>query len=229
MPRLAPSSSNPSRRAIGATVVTGIAGALCTLLVADAVIRMADLNNYAGLLSERVWFRYIPLGSLAGAVVGFASTVLGRSRSWWHNIGIALSLVAAGAFVGGGLVYFAADKPPKIGGKPLILELEVRVPETIRLPEPLTESGFYPWIFETPNAKWWTHVDLEQIVRSGSDTMIPCHARLRSSRATGRFIEVGFGGTGEHSQRVPLPVARPSCRAGQLVRLDRCGIRSARR
>ena len=201
----------PWLRTIFTSLVAAIAGALFSPVVAVAVVRFGDLNSDLLLLSHRVLFSYIPLGALAGAIIGFGCVAVSRRRSWWKSIALALCLTGSGLIAAGTIVYFVADKPPKLGGKPLILEFEVRVPDTIRLPEPLTDRGFYPWIFETQNAKWWTHVELEEMVRSGSDTIIPCYARLRSSRATARFIEVAYGDAGERWQKIALPLrGRPT-------------------
>ena len=115
--------------------------------------------------------------------------------------------IAFAAIVAGGAIsYVLADKPPRSGGKPLVLEFEVRVPDSVALPAPINDKGFYPSIFETPDAHWYTHINFRNVVRSGSDIIIGGYARLRSSRATERSILIGFGETARRWQRVYLPL-----------------------
>ena len=201
-------------RATSVALVTAAIGALTTFIAGEAVIRAGELNNYLGLKTERLLFFFVPIGALGAGLIGLLVAVqrahrLAKTMAIGACAAVALIIAAAGA------AYVTADKPPKAGGKPLVLEFEVRVPSTVALPVPLNERAFHPSIFETSDAHWYMHVDFENVVHSGSDTIISGYARLRSSGSMKRSVLIAFGDSAQRWQRIYLPLAgRPTVQEG---------------
>ena len=189
-------------------VVTGAIAALATFFAGAAVIRLAEMNNFAGLRTERLVFYVVPGVALAAGLLG-ALCALPLRRRLLQTMATTSSGSVGAIMLAGCIVYMIADKPPKEGGQPLVLDFEIRVPASLASPDQVATEGFFAPIFETPDAHWHTHVDLKRVVRTGSDTIIPGHARLRSSRSTNRYVLVALGPAGGQWQRVYLPLPGP--------------------
>jgi hypothetical protein len=83
-----------------------------------------------------VFFLCVPLGILAGLVIGVIVSIL-RQGSAGFVIALSWSLLIVSGIAGllGAVPYLLSDKPPQIDGKHLELEFELRAPTTLKIPE----------------------------------------------------------------------------------------------
>ena len=74
---------------------------------------------------------------MAGLVIGVISSIVIRrqgSAGFLIALGWSLLIVCASAGLLGGVPYLLSDKPPKIDGKRLKLQFELRAPATLKIP-----------------------------------------------------------------------------------------------
>ena len=85
-----------------------------------------------------VFFLCMPLGILAGLVVGVIVSILVRPRGavgFLIALGWSLLILCGIAGLLAGVPYLLSDKPPQIDGKRLELQFELRAPATLKIPE----------------------------------------------------------------------------------------------
>jgi MFS family permease len=129
-------------RAFFIALFTAIVGCVLALFVGDYLTRLARVPEMEGQRGMTVVFLCVPLGILSGLLIGTVSAVLvGRRRVAGFLIaqGWALLIVCGVAGLLAAVSYLLSDKPPKIDGKFLTLDFEVRVPPSIQLPAEMHE------------------------------------------------------------------------------------------
>lgn len=200
-------------RVLAIAIPTSVIGAVLTLMVSDFTTKSLGVNDYSGRRLMLVWCYYTPFGGALGALAGVICALRAATRAmkFGATVRTATLFTTAAVAVGGVALYLATDKPPSVDGKPLVLEFEVRVPATVLLPEPVTDTNFYPSLRETIDADWYAVIDPSRVVKNDADTIVPGRARLRSSRATQRSLLLAFGNAGARWQRIYLPLpGRPA-------------------
>jgi hypothetical protein len=124
-------------RAFFIALFTAFVGCVLAFFAGDYVTRLAHVPEMEGQRGMTILFLRVPLGILAGLVIGITSSILVR-RQGLAGFGIAqgwsvlIICGVAGLLVG--VSYALSDKPPRIDGKFLMLDFEVRVPASIQLP-----------------------------------------------------------------------------------------------
>jgi hypothetical protein len=116
---------------------TAFVGCLLAFFVGDYLTKLAHVPEMEGQRGMTVVFLCAPLGILAGLVIGIVSAILVRragAAGFLVAQGWSLLIVIALASLLAGVPYLLSDKPPRIDGKFLTLDFEVRVPPSIQLP-----------------------------------------------------------------------------------------------
>ena len=125
-------------RAFAIGVITAVVGCLLAFFVGDYLTRLAHVPEMEGQRGMTVVFLCAPLGILVGLVIGIVSAILVRRQ------GLAGFLIAQGwsllilCGVAGllvGVPYLLSDKPPRIDGKRLELQFELRAPAAFKIPD----------------------------------------------------------------------------------------------
>jgi hypothetical protein len=124
-------------RAFFIALFTAVVGCVLAFFVGDYLTRLAHVSEMEGQRGMAVFFLCVPLGILAGLVIGIVSSILaGRQGLAGFVVAQGWSLLiicgVAGLLVG--VSYALSDKPPRIDHKFLTLDFEVRVPSSIQLP-----------------------------------------------------------------------------------------------
>ena len=123
-------------RAFFIAVFTALVGCLLAFFVGDYLTRLAHVPEMEGQRGLTIVFLCAPLGILAGLVIGIVSAIL-----VWRQ-GLAGFLIAQGwsllivCGIGGllvGIPYLLSDKPPRIDGKRLELQFELRAPAAFKI------------------------------------------------------------------------------------------------
>jgi hypothetical protein len=91
------------------------------------------VSNFEGGRGMLIFFALAPLGFTIGLVVGLRSRGAGFG-GFAKAQGIALGIAIGLAAVVSGILYLAADHRPKLDGKPLALEFELKIPPALKLP-----------------------------------------------------------------------------------------------
>ena len=118
-------------RAFFVALLTAIVGCVLAFFVGDYLTKLGHMSNMEGGRGMFVVIACAPLGILVGFVIGIVSSLLVRRQGaagFFIAQGWSLLIVCALAGLLVGVPYLLSDKPPRIGGKGLSLEFELRVP-----------------------------------------------------------------------------------------------------
>jgi hypothetical protein len=129
-------------RAFFIALFTALVSCVLAFFVGDYLTRLGHMSNMEGGRGMFVVFVCAPLGILVGLVIGIVSSLLVRRQGaagFFIAQGWSLLIVCAVAGLLVGVPYVLSDKPPRIGGKELSLEFELRVPAEFSIPD--TPSG----------------------------------------------------------------------------------------
>jgi hypothetical protein len=124
-------------RALFVALLTAFAGCVLAFFVGDYLTRLAHVPEMEGQRGMTVVFVCVPLGILAGLVIGIISSILVRRQGLNGFLiaqGWSLLIVCGVAGLFAGVPYLLSDKPPRIGGKRLELQFELRAPATFKIP-----------------------------------------------------------------------------------------------
>src|SRR4029077_1051107 len=84
-----------------------------------------------------IFFALAPLRPIVGFLIGLIAGLRSRGTGFGGFAkaqGIALGIAIALAAVVSGILYLAADHPPKLDGNPLAIEFELNIPPALKLP-----------------------------------------------------------------------------------------------
>ncbi len=116
--------------ALLAGVICGLTGAVLTAIAGDAIVRLFRISSFEGGAGYAVVFLFIPLGFVVGLATGtIVMRVAAPSGTAPFLMYLVLGMLTTLALLAGGygLYYLSQDRPPRIGGKELTLETEVRL------------------------------------------------------------------------------------------------------
>ncbi len=125
-------------RAFFVAFLTAVVGCVLAFFVGDYLTRLAHVPEMEGQRGMTVIFFCVPLGIVAGLIIGVVSSILVRrqgptgfliAQGW--SLLIACGL--AGLLIG--VPYVLSDKPPRIDGKGLELQFELRAPAAFQIPD----------------------------------------------------------------------------------------------
>ncbi|MBE2212813.1 MAG: hypothetical protein IAE82_03005 [Opitutaceae bacterium] len=197
-------------------VVSGIAGGVGAGLVAHVFVawfRVTGREGAAGFMVVGVGL----LGILGGFVIGLICArvvAAGGSPGFLKALGLGLGATAGLLVLVLGCGWLAADFPPRIDGHDLVLEVEVRFPPAISLPDP--KSGdLYRWhvtLTAMSGGRDQTRGDmrLSEVVLTDGRPVVAASVPLATS-APQRSLGVGCGDYG--TQFFDLPLAAQPTRA----------------
>lgn len=114
-------------------------------------------------------------------------------------LGIALGLAA----VVSGVLYLAADHPPKLDGKPLALEFELKIPPAVKLPAQPSVQNLHASVYANDRDNRYALLDYDKIVSRDGYVFVPGKASLLS-QTLNRDLLVSIEGEGGASQFIKL-------------------------
>jgi hypothetical protein len=176
------------------------------MLAGDLIVRAFRVSTFEGAAGYLVVFVLVPLGFVVGFATGL---VVMRTRprpglrSALSRLGLALAITAGLLGAGYGVAYSTRDRPPRIEGRPLSLQLELRhrMLSAMDRPEAVRASLFAT---RSDNA----FIDLVTDDREDQDgwAVLSGVAALRSKSA-GRMLSVTHGDGGYEVFELPLAPA----------------------
>ena len=129
-------------RACFVALITAVTGCVVAFVVGDYLTRLAHVPEMEGQRGTMILFVCVPLGTIIGLLIGIVSAILVRRHGltgFFIAQGWSLLIVCGVAGLLVGVPYLLSDKPPRIDGKYLMLDFEVRVPASIQLPAQVHE------------------------------------------------------------------------------------------
>src|SRR6266566_4559269 len=124
-------------RVIVISFLTAITGAVLSVVASLYLTELYHVSDVEGGRGMLIFFALAPLGLIVGFIIGLIVALRSRGTGFGGFAkaqGIALGIAIGLAAIGSGILYLAADHPPKLDGKPLALEFEVKIPPAPKLP-----------------------------------------------------------------------------------------------
>ena len=124
-------------RVISIAFLTAIAGAVLSVVASLYLTELYHVSDFEGGRGMLIFFALAPLGLIVGFIIGLVVALRSRENGFAgfaRAQGIALGIALGLAAIVSGVLYLAADHPPKLDGKPLALEFELKIPPALKLP-----------------------------------------------------------------------------------------------
>ena len=172
---------------------TAFVGCVLAFFVGDYLTRLAHVPEMEGQRGMTVFFLCVPLGILAGLVIGiFASILVRRQGAAGFLVAQAWSLLVLCGVAGliGGAPYLLSDKPPKLDGKRLDLEFELRASATVKIPEQPDGYSIRVSLYTNNRQSRFAFIDWNSIIKDAEHVIIPgkvpllTHSKIRSLLAS---------------------------------------------
>jgi hypothetical protein len=201
-------------RALIVAFLTAFAGCVLAVFVGDYLTRLANVPEMEGQRGMTVFFLCVPLGIIAGLVVGIISAVVVQRRGpvgFLVAQGWALVVLCGIAGLLGGVPYLLSDKPPKIDGKRLNLEFELRAPATFKIPEQPDGYSIRVNLYTDNRQSRYAFIDWNSITKDAEHVIIPGKVPLLTHSKT-RSLLASIGNEPAASQFVELKSLPPAPR-----------------
>jgi len=195
-------------------LVTAFAGSILAFFVGDYLTRLAHVPEMEGQRGMTVIFLCVPLGILAGVVIGIISSVFVRRRGLVGFViaqGWSLLVLCGVAGLVGGVPYLLSDKPPKIDGKRLELEFELRAPASFKIPKQPDGYSIRVSLYTDNRQSDYAFIDWNSITKDGEHVTIPGKVPLLTHSKT-RSLLASIGNEPVASQFVELKNLPPAPR-----------------
>jgi hypothetical protein len=199
-------------RAFAIALITAAVGMFLALFASDYLTKIYHVSDMEGQRGMTVIFLFGPLGVIVGFIVGIVVALWAR---WPGFVGFVKTqglsiLIAVGlAAVVSGLSWMGADHPPKIDGKNLTLDFEVKIPPAVSLPAELNDYNVRASLYANNRDNRYAKIDIHSISKADGSTIVPGNAQLMSSSAI-RSLFISIGNEPGASQFIELKLpARP--------------------
>jgi hypothetical protein len=195
-------------RAFFIALFTAVVGCVLAFFVGDYLTRLAHVSEMEGQRGMMVVFLCAPLGILAGLVIGVIASILVRrqgpagfliAQAW------SLLIVCGVAGLLGGVPYVLSDKPPRIDGKQLELQFELRAPATFQIPDQPDGYSIRVSLYTDNEQSRFAFIDWSGITRDAEHLTIPGNVPLLTHSKT-RSLLASIGNEPAGSQFIELKI-----------------------
>jgi len=193
-------------RAFSVAVLTAAAGCVLAFFVGDYLTKLAHVPDREGQRAMTIVFLCAPLGILVGLVIGIVSAILVRRQKLAGFLiaqGWSLLVVCMIAGLFAGIPYLLSDKPPRIDGKRLVLEFELRIPPPVVIPDSGHGDDVRVILYSGDRDFAWASIDLTAIKRTPEGTVIPGQVDLLTHNPV-RWLLAALGYDLTAGQRINL-------------------------
>ena len=180
-------------RAFFIAVFTALVGCLLAFFVGDYLTRLAHVPEMEGQRGMTIVFLCAPLGILLGLVIGIVSAIVVRRQGLAGFLiaqGWSLLIVCGVAGLLVGVPYLLSDKPPRLDGKRLELQFELRAPATFKIPEQPDGYSIQVSLYTDNQQTRFAFIDWNGITKDAEHIIIPgtvpllTHSKTRSLLAS---------------------------------------------
>ena len=191
---------------------TAIAGAVLSVVASLYLTELYHVSDFEGGRGMLILFALAPLGLIVGVIIGLVVALRSR-RTGFSGFakaqGIALGVAIGLAAVVSGVLYLAADHPPKLDGKPLALEFELKIPPALKVPAQPSEQTLHASLYANNRDNRYALLDYDKIASRDGCVFIPGKASLLS-QTFNRDLFVSIEGEGGAGQFIKLKLrAKP--------------------
>jgi len=199
-------------RVIVIAFFTAIAGAVLSVVASLYLTELYHVSDFEGGRGMLILFALAPLGLIVGVIIGLVVALRSR-RTGFSGFakaqGIALGVAIGLAAVVSGVLYLAADHPPKLDGKPLALEFELKIPPALKVPAQPSEQTLHASLYANNRDNRYALLDYDKIASRDGCVFIPGKASLLS-QTFNRDLFVSIEGEGGAGQFIKLKLrAKP--------------------
>jgi hypothetical protein len=187
-------------------LLAAFTGCILAVFVGDYLTRLAHVPEMEGQRGMTVFFLCMPLGILAGLVVGVIVSILVRPRGavgFLIALGWSLLILCGIAGLLAGVPYLLSDKPPQIDGKRLELQFELRAPATLKIPEQPDGYGIRVSLYTDNRQSSFAFIDWNGIMKNPEHVTIPGHVPLLA-HSRSRSVLASIGNEPAASQFIEL-------------------------
>ena len=182
-------------RGLLVAVLTAFAGSILAFFVGDYLTKVAHVPEMEGQRGMTLFFLCVPLGIIAGLVVGIISSVFVQRRGPVGFViaqGWSLLILCSVAGLAGGVPYLLSDKPPKLDGKRLNLEFELRAPAVFKVPERPDGYSIRVSLYTNNRQNGFAFIDWNSITKDAEHVIIPGKVPLLThSKPRSLFASIG--------------------------------------
>jgi hypothetical protein len=195
-------------RALFIALFTAFVGCLLAFFVGDYLTRLAHVPEMEGQRGMTVFFLCLPLGILAGLVIGITLSVLVRRQGpagFFVAQGWSLLIVCGVAGLLAGVPYLLSDKPPTIDGKRLELQFELRAPAAFKIPQQPDGYSIRVSLYTDNRQTQYAFIDWNGITKDADHATVPGHVSLLTHSKT-RSLLASIGNEPVASQFIELKI-----------------------
>ena len=173
-------------RAFAIGVITAVVGMFLAIFASDYLTRLYHVSDMEGQRGMAVIFLFAPLGLVVGFIIG----VIAALRTRWSGVvgflktqGLSILIMIAIGGAVSGLLWLGANKPPKIDGKELVLEFELKIPPAIQIPEEVNDYTIRASLYANNKDNRYASIDLKSITKQDGYVIVSGTAALMSHSA----------------------------------------------
>ena len=195
-------------RALFVALFTAFVGSVLAFFVGDYLTRLAHVPEMEGQRAMTIFFLCVPLGILAGLIIGIASAIVIRRQGFAGFLaaqGWSLLIVCGVAGLLAGVPYLLSDKPPRIDGKRLELQFELRAPATFKIPDQPDGYSIRVCLYTDNRQNQYAFIDWDGITKDTEHATIPGHVPLLTHSKT-RSLLASIGNEPVASQFIELRI-----------------------
>ncbi|HEV3099912.1 MAG TPA: hypothetical protein VGY75_09370 [Candidatus Udaeobacter sp.] len=195
-------------RALFIALITAFVGCVLAFFVGDYLTRLAQVPEMEGQRGMTVFFLCVPLGILAGLVIGIVSAIVVRRQGFAGFLvaqGWSLLIVCGLASLLAGVPYLLSDKPPTIDGKHLELQFELRAPATFKIPDQPDGYSIRVCLYTDNRQNQYAFIDWNGITKDAEHATVPGHVPLLTHSKT-RSLLASLGNEPVASQFIELRI-----------------------
>jgi len=198
-------------RAFFIALFTAVVGCVLAVFVGDYLTRLAHVPEMEGQRGMTVFFLCLPLGILAGLVIGVIVSILVRRQGpagFFIAQAWSLLIVCGVAALLGGVPYVLSDKPPRIDGKQLKLQFELRTPATFQIPDRPDGYSIRVGLYTDNQQSRFAFIDWSGITRDAEHLTIPGNVPLLThSKSRSLLASIGNEPAGSQFIELKIPPA----------------------
>jgi MFS family permease len=199
-------------RVIAIAFLTAVAGAVLSVVASLCLTELYHVSNFEGGRGMLIFFALAPLGLIVGFIIGLVVALRSGGTGFGGFAkaqGIALGITIGLAAFTSGILYLAADHPPKLDGKPLALEFELKIPPALKLPAQPGLQTSHASLYANNRHNLYALLDYDKIASRDSYVFVPGKASLLS-QTFNRDLLVSIESEGGASQFIKLKLrAKP--------------------
>jgi MFS family permease len=168
-------------RVITVAFLTAIAGGVLAVVASLYLTKLYRVSDFEGGRGMLIFFALAPLGLILGFIIGLVVALRSRGSGFSGFLkaqGIAVGLSLALAAIVSGVLYLAADHPPKLDRKSLALEFELKIPLTLKLPAEPGVQTVHASLYANNRDNRFATLDYDKIAKHDGYIFVPGRASL---------------------------------------------------